>query len=212
MVAPHCVSCVPPHPHSSVSPLTHWWWVGGGWWTRWWTGRAHSGWCGHLWARWVAQWHSLAHATVPLHSLWPLSQLLFSLPLVRVCVAEWVCVDVATCMGGAWTWCTSHGGMTTGVARLCHGMVTVQAIATTALVLLCPLSCLPLVCVCVTSLCVSDHHEACLMGVGVVVVGGGLSVGCLASVVPPLARVCVCVRSKWLVHTHTQVHSAPWTG
>ena len=50
------------------------------------------------------------------------------------------------------------------------------------------------------------------MGVGVVVVGGGLSVGCLASVVPPLARVCVCVCSKWLVHTHTQVHSAPWTG
>ena len=60
--------------------------------------------------------------------------------------------------------------------------------------------------------CVSDHHEACLMGVGVVVVGGGLSVGCLASVVPPLARVCVRVCSKWLVHTHTQVHSAPWTG
>lgn len=174
-------------------------------------------WQGAQWVVWtlvgkvggtVAQSRS-RHCASPL-LVAPLPTPLFSPSCV--CVAEWVCVDVATCMGGAWTWCTSHGGMTTGVARLCHGMVTVQAIATTALVLLCPLSCLPLVCVCVTSLCVSDHHEACLMGVGVVVVGGGLSVGCLASVVPPLARVCVCVCSKWLVHTHTQVHSAPWTG
>ena len=41
------------------------------------------------------------------------------------------------------------------------------------------------------------------MGVGVVVVGGGLSVGCLASVVPPLARVCVCVCAAMACpHTH----------
>lgn len=39
------------------------------------------------------------------------------------------------------------------------------------------------------------------MGVGVVVVGGGLSVGCLASVVPPLARVCVCAASGLSTHT-----------
>ena len=42
------------------------------------------------------------------------------------------------------------------------------------------------------------------MGVGVVVVGGGLSVGCLASVVPPLARVCACVQQVACPHTHTR--------
>ena len=111
-------------------------------------------WQGAQWVVWtlvgkvggtVAQSRS-RHCASPL-LVAPLPTPLFSPSCVCV-VAEWVCVDVATCMGGAWTWCTSHGGMTTGVARLCHGMVTVQAIATTALVLLCPLSCLPLVCVC----------------------------------------------------------------
>lgn len=42
------------------------------------------------------------------------------------------------------------------------------------------------------------------MGVGVVVVGGGLSVGCLASVVPPLARVRVRVCAASGLSTHTR--------